>query len=60
MTCGGGPTSSGSNKFAIDSPLEGTGFEPSVPLAEWEARGVGASISKGAFAEPCAFKPRAW
>jgi len=25
------PTSSGSNRFAIDSPLEGTGFEPSVP-----------------------------
>ena len=26
-----GPTSSGSNKFATDSPLEETGFEPSVP-----------------------------
>jgi hypothetical protein len=26
-----GPTSSGSNRFAIDSPLEGPGFEPSVP-----------------------------
>ena len=25
-------TSSGSNRFAIDSPLEGAGFEPSVPL----------------------------
>jgi len=27
-----GPTSSGSNRCAIDSPLEGSGFEPSVPL----------------------------
>src|SRR5882724_8207548 len=26
------PTSSGSNRFAIDSPLEGSGFEPSVPV----------------------------
>ena len=26
-----GPTSSSSNRFAIDSTLEGTGFEPSVP-----------------------------
>jgi hypothetical protein len=26
-----GPTSSGSNKFAIDSPLEEAGFELSVP-----------------------------
>jgi hypothetical protein len=28
-----GPTSSSSNRFAMDSPLEGSGFEPSVPLA---------------------------
>src|SRR6266446_2441815 len=28
------PTSSGSNRFAIDSPLEGEGFEPSVPPAK--------------------------
>jgi hypothetical protein len=27
-----GPTSSGSNKFAIDSPLEGDGFELSVKI----------------------------
>ena len=47
-------------RFVADFLLEGTGFEPSVPLAEWEAIGVGASISKGAFVEPCAFKPRAW
>jgi hypothetical protein len=29
-----GPTSSGSNRFAIDSPLEEVGFEPPVPLAK--------------------------
>jgi hypothetical protein len=28
------PTSSGSNRFAIDSSLEGDGFEPSVPRGE--------------------------
>jgi hypothetical protein len=26
------------SKFAADSPLEGTGFEPSVPASEWRAQ----------------------
>ena len=42
--------------FATDSPLEGTGFEPSVPLAEWEARGGWRIDFEGGFCRALRFQ----